>query len=112
RGQTRTNLRLRPVSSDSEAFARLPFARCVHNYRTIRCMRAESNVAVRAGKFVLLGAFFVCLQATAQVVTPTNVTVRVMASNLSSGSNMRYEPPGLNILKGLKPDIACLQEFN
>lgn len=41
-----------------------------------------------------------------------NVTVRVMAANLTSGSNQRYESPGLNIFKGLKPDIVCIQEFN
>jgi len=35
-----------------------------------------------------------------------------MAANLTSGSNMRYETPGLNILKGLKPDIVAVQEFN
>lgn len=42
----------------------------------------------------------------------SNVTIRVMAANLSSGSNQRYELSGLNIFKGLKPDIVCVQEFN
>lgn len=50
--------------------------------------------------------------ALVPVVVSTNVTVRVMAANLSSGGNQRYESPGLNILKGLKPDIVALQEFN
>jgi len=35
-----------------------------------------------------------------------------MASNLSSGSYQRYETAGLNILKGLQPDIVAMQEFN
>lgn len=35
-----------------------------------------------------------------------------MASNLTSGSNQRYETAGLNILKGLKADIVAMQEFN
>ena len=35
-----------------------------------------------------------------------------MASNLTSGNNQRYETPGLDILQGLKPDIAAMQEFN
>lgn len=42
----------------------------------------------------------------------SNVIVRVVTANLTSGSNMRYETPGLNILKGLKPDIVAIQEFN
>jgi endonuclease/exonuclease/phosphatase family metal-dependent hydrolase len=46
------------------------------------------------------------------IVNQTNVTVRVMAANLTSGNNQRYETPGLNILKGLKPDIVAMQEFN
>ena len=35
-----------------------------------------------------------------------------MAANLSSGNNQRYEAPGLNIFKGLRPDIVAIQEFN
>ena len=35
-----------------------------------------------------------------------------MAANLTSGNNQRYESPGLNILKGLKPDVVAIQEFN
>jgi hypothetical protein len=45
-------------------------------------------------------------------VTQTNITVRVMSANLSSGNNQRYETPGLNIFKGLNPDIVAIQEFN
>lgn len=52
------------------------------------------------------------IQAQAPVVAVTNTTIRVMASNLSSGNNQRYESPGLNILKGLKPDVVAMQEFN
>lgn len=44
--------------------------------------------------------------------TVTNVTVRVLAANLTSGTNQRYETAGLNIFKGLKPDIVAIQEFN
>jgi len=50
--------------------------------------------------------------ATVPVVTSSNVTVRVMAANLSSGNFQRYEPPGLRILQGLRPDIVAIQEFN
>ena len=62
----------------------------------------------------VLGCFFVCCIAGAprSQAQSSNVTVRVMASNLTSGNNQRYETPGLNILKGLKPDIVAMQEFN
>ncbi|TSA40957.1 MAG: hypothetical protein D4R57_01235 [Verrucomicrobiales bacterium] len=42
----------------------------------------------------------------------SNLNLRVMAANITSGNNQRYESPGLNIFKGLKPDIVALQEFN
>lgn len=47
-----------------------------------------------------------------QTRASSNVLIRVMAANLTSGSNQRYETPGLNILKGLKPDVVAIQEFN
>lgn len=52
------------------------------------------------------------LALTVQSHAASNVVVRVMAANLTSGTNRRYESPGLRILKGLKPDIVALQEFN
>jgi hypothetical protein len=63
---------------------------------------------------MLLGALFfsTSLLAQAQVVTQTNVILRAMAANLTSGNFQRYETPGLNILKGLKPDVVAMQEFN
>ncbi|MSU56813.1 MAG: hypothetical protein EXS35_01275 [Pedosphaera sp.] len=59
--------------------------------------------------FLFLYAGFACVLTQAQT---SNVTVRVMASNLSSGNNQRYESPGLDILQGLKPDLVAMQEFN
>jgi len=50
--------------------------------------------------------------APAAFAETSNVTVRIMAANLSSGNFQRYESPGLDILQGLKPDIVCIQEFN
>jgi endonuclease/exonuclease/phosphatase family metal-dependent hydrolase len=39
--------------------------------------------------------------------------VRVMAANLTSGSNQSYDPgEGLRIFEGLKPDVVLIQEFN
>ena len=77
-------------------------------------MEFKSYLMRCAAKALLLVALFfpTHLQAQIPVVTQTNVTLRVMASNLSSGNNQRYESPGLDILQGLKPDIVCMQEFN
>jgi len=54
----------------------------------------------------------VSAQVQVPVVTATNTTIRIMASNLSSGNNQRYEAPGLRIMKGLQPDVIAIQEFN
>ena len=61
---------------------------------------------------MLLGLGGALAGAQAPVVVTTNVTFRVMAANLSSGNNQRYETAGLDILRGLKPDIVAIQEFN
>ena len=72
------------------------------------------NIVARAGSLLLLGVWFGPFNLSGQtpVVIQTNATVRVMASNLSSGNNQRYESAGLDILKGLKPDVVAMQEFN
>jgi endonuclease/exonuclease/phosphatase family metal-dependent hydrolase len=59
-------------------------------------------------------ALAVCSSADAQdpLLIQTNARVRILASNLSSGNYQRYEAPGLAILKGLKPDVVAVQEFN
>ncbi len=66
------------------------------------------------GPLGIVATVFLAEKAHSQapVVVNTNVSVRVMASNLSSGNNQRYETAGLNILKALKPDIVAMQEFN
>jgi len=40
-----------------------------------------------------------------------NVTVRIMAANLN-GNVQSIQPFEIDIYKGLKPDIVCVQEFN
>src|SRR6267142_2128389 len=42
----------------------------------------------------------------------TTSVLRVMTANLTSGNAQKYESPGLDILKGLQPDIVAIQEFN
>ena len=59
----------------------------------------------------VIGCFFFCV-TPAPVQAQSNAFIRVIASNLSSGNNQRYETPGLNILKALKPDVVAMQEFN
>src|SRR5687768_284996 len=71
-------------------------------------MLFRPNLLRCAGSGVLLSALFLSGQAHGQ----SNVIIRVMAANLTSGDFQRYETPGLNIFKGLKPDIVALQEFN
>ncbi|MBA4149128.1 MAG: endonuclease/exonuclease/phosphatase family protein [Verrucomicrobia bacterium] len=51
-------------------------------------------------------------QVLAPVVVSTNTTIRVMAANLTTSNFQRYETPGLNIMKGLQPDVVAIQEFN
>ena len=60
----------------------------------------------------LFGLLLHCAHAQAQVVVTTNFNLRVMAANISSGNNQRYEAPGLRIFQGLKPDVVAVQEFN
>ncbi len=63
---------------------------------------------------VLAAGLFPLVSHSAVVPVPitTNVHVRVVAANLTTGNGQSYEAPGLNILKGLKPDVVALQEFN
>lgn len=69
-----------------------------------------------AKKLLLICSFAVFLPcvdgAEIPIVVETNLSLRVMAANLTSGSNQAYEGPGLRILQGLKPDIVAIQEFN
>ena len=44
-------------------------------------------------------------------ICPADEVVRIMAANISSGTNQAYEAPGNRILQGLDPDIALLQEM-
>ncbi len=66
----------------------------------------------RAAGVLILSAIVPAVHAQAPVVTQTNVTFRVMAANTTTGNNQRYETPGLNIFKALKPDVVAVQEFN
>lgn len=61
------------------------------------------------------GAHLLCPKAAAAhvpVLTSTNITIRVMAANITTGNNQRYEGPGMRIFRALQPDIVAVQEFN
>ena len=45
-------------------------------------------------------------------VAQSNVVVRVMGANITSGSSQSYLSPGLDIFEGLKPDVVAIQEFD
>ncbi|MCX6894475.1 MAG: endonuclease/exonuclease/phosphatase family protein, partial [Verrucomicrobia bacterium] len=46
-----------------------------------------------------------------QAAAQSNVNVRIMAANLN-GQTQSIQPFEINIYKGLKPDVMCVQEFN
>jgi PKD repeat protein/endonuclease/exonuclease/phosphatase family metal-dependent hydrolase len=58
-----------------------------------------------------IAALIFCLGAIS-AIADSNVVVRVMGANITSGSNQSYLTPGLDIFQGLKPDVVALQEFH
>jgi endonuclease/exonuclease/phosphatase family metal-dependent hydrolase len=67
----------------------------------------KSNVSRCAGSLMLLGALFIPAPLRAQ----SNLTLRVMAANITSANGQSYEAEGIRIFQGLKPDIVAIQEF-
>jgi len=45
------------------------------------------------------------------VLTQTNLTIRVMAANIT-GNSQTYESFAVRIFQGLRPDVIAIQEFN
>jgi endonuclease/exonuclease/phosphatase family metal-dependent hydrolase len=74
---------------------------------------AEFTVKTKVVTFAAwLGCFFVSgLVALTEVQGQSNLTVRVMAANTTSGNFSSYQEPGIRIFQGLKPDIVAIQEF-
>src|ERR1039458_1817828 len=68
---------------------------------------------MRIGKYcsIWIAATGFCLCAIT-AIAQSNVVVRVVGANISSGNNQSYGLPGLDIFEGLKPDIVAIQEFN
>ena len=71
---------------------------------------------VRGTLLVLAGAVpsiaWAADAVTVPVLSSTSVTFRVMAANITSGNYQDYQPPGIRIFQGLKPDVVAIQEFN
>jgi endonuclease/exonuclease/phosphatase family metal-dependent hydrolase len=58
------------------------------------------------------GCFFVvCAVLVPGVQAQSNLALRVMAANITSGNLQSYEGPGIRIFQGLKPDVVMIQEF-
>lgn len=61
----------------------------------------------------MIGCFFVgCSTATSEAQVQSNLSLRIMAANITSGNNQSYLDHGVRIFQGLKPDVVCIQEFN
>ncbi len=52
-----------------------------------------------------------CLNLVTCSHAQSNMLVRVMAANTTSGNGQSYLDPGIRIFQGLKPDVVCIQEF-
>lgn len=52
-----------------------------------------------------------CLGIIVTAPARADEVLRILAANISSGTNQAYEDPGNRILRGLDPDIALLQEM-
>ncbi|HEY1697239.1 MAG TPA: endonuclease/exonuclease/phosphatase family protein [Polyangiaceae bacterium] len=49
--------------------------------------------------------------APAEAGAGTGTRVRIMAANLTSGTDQSYDTPGIDIFEGLHPDVVLVQEF-
>ena len=64
-------------------------------------------------KLLLASALAAALLLSLPLLSPSaTMPVKIMAANLSSGSDQAYEDPGIRIIKGLYPDVVLIQEFN
>ncbi|MEI9864670.1 MAG: immunoglobulin domain-containing protein [Limisphaerales bacterium] len=73
-------------------------------------MEFKSHPARRIASAFFIAASIILLSFDAWA--QSNVTVRIMAANISSGTQQAYEAPGIRIFQGLKPDVVAIQEFN
>src|SRR5215471_18711570 len=70
-------------------------------------MSYQTSSFLRIAICLLLAIFLIPFRSLAQ----SNLTVRVMGANLTSGSGQSYETAGIDIFKGIKPDVVAIQEF-
>ncbi len=66
---------------------------------------------VPAAKRIVGGFLLTTLAVVTPALAQSNLNLRVMAANTTSGNSQSYEGPGIRIFQGLKPDIVAIQEF-
>ncbi len=66
---------------------------------------------IKVVPFVTSLAIVAAVLISVQAVQAQNARVRIMAANITSGTQQSYEAPGIRIFQGLKPDIVAIQEF-
>jgi endonuclease/exonuclease/phosphatase family metal-dependent hydrolase len=65
----------------------------------------------QTGPFLLAGLLWPgILAAQLAVVNTSNITLRIMAGNLT-GNSQTYDAAGIRLFQGLQPDIVAIQEF-
>lgn len=80
-------------------------------YRALSAVcRPCSAAVVRRAAILVFAAVFLVLSALPAVAGGTKL--RLMAANLTSGSDQAYEEPGIRIIKAMAPDVLMIQEFN
>src|SRR4051812_42931062 len=71
----------------------------------------QPNKALRSRLGTLSVSLFLTLTLSLGVLADTRI--RVVTGNISSGNDQSYDPGhGIRIFRGLKPDVALIQEFN
>jgi endonuclease/exonuclease/phosphatase family metal-dependent hydrolase len=62
-------------------------------------------------RWVVVGLLLSLLSTTPGAIAQSNLALRVMAANITSGNLQSYQSEGIRIFQGLKPDIVAIQEF-
>ena len=70
-----------------------------------------AKLKVIPSRWLVVGLLLSLAATTTVAGAQSNVTLRVLAANTTSGSLQSYEAEGIRIFQGLKPDIVAIQEF-
>jgi endonuclease/exonuclease/phosphatase family metal-dependent hydrolase len=72
---------------------------------------AERDAGPSADVVIVLDLDGGCSYRDPSLGTDGGARLRVMAANTTSGNASVYDTPGINLFRGIKPDIALVQEF-